>query len=127
MTADLELLEMQVEALFSHDQDGRIRRVNEPDGEPAPRFFFGRTRAGNFWRMRHDVPARTAAQMEWLAAAEPVHDDLRAAPRRLDAMRGALGSDRRVLPVESGPAYRFPDNFLSSAASPASPARISTS
>jgi len=52
--SDLDLLDMQVEALFTHDADGRIVAVNEPAGGPAPRFFFGRTRGGQSLA----VPAR---------------------------------------------------------------------
>ncbi|MGH2604083.1 MAG: GNAT family N-acetyltransferase, partial [Dehalococcoidia bacterium] len=110
-TSDQQLLEIQTGALFTHDPTGRIRHVNEPGGDPAPRFFFGRTTVGYLWRLRHDVPANTAAKLEQLAAAEPVHDDLRAEPRHLDAMRSALRRDREIEWLESGPAYRFPDQL----------------
>ncbi len=109
--SDLELLEIRVDALFTHDPDGRIRRVNEPGGDRAPRFFFGRTRAGVLWRFRHDVPVETARNLEQLAAEEPVRDDLRAEPRSMDAMLAALREDQEIRWVESGPAYRFPDEL----------------
>src|SRR5919199_2775470 len=48
--SDLQLLQLQVEALYTHDRHGRMCYVNEPGGARAPRFFFGRTRAGHLWR-----------------------------------------------------------------------------
>ncbi|HEU0026590.1 MAG TPA: hypothetical protein VFQ25_05690, partial [Ktedonobacterales bacterium] len=68
--SDLRLLELQVEALFTHDAEGRIVAINEPGGGPAPRFFLGRGRMGNLWRVRHDVPEATARRLEALAASE---------------------------------------------------------
>lgn len=105
--SDLALLDMQIEALFTHDPMGRMVAVNEPGGEVAPRFFLGRTRQGNLWRVRHDLPADVAERLQALAAAEPVHDDLRAKPAGLDAMLAVLGVDEADLD-ESGPAFRFP-------------------
>ena len=48
MLSDRELMKMQVEALFTTDANGRLRGINDPDGEigPAPRFFFGHTKGG---------------------------------------------------------------------------------
>ena len=106
--SELELLGIQVEALFTHDRDGRIHHVNEPDGDAAPRFFFGRTRVGNLWRLRHDVAPETARRLEDLAVGERVDDDLRADPLELHAILAALREDAEVRSVESGPAYRFP-------------------
>src|SRR4051812_42160448 len=105
---DLHLLELQVEALFTHDSDGRIRAINEPGGGPAPRFFLGRTRQGNLWRVRHDLPEATAQRLGELAAAEPVQDDLRAEPRSLAAIVEALGDSQADPAVYAGPAFRFP-------------------
>jgi GNAT superfamily N-acetyltransferase len=107
--SDLELLEIQVEALFTHDAEGRIFVDNEPDGDPAPRFFFGRTREGNRWRVRHDVPEETARRLEELAETEPVRDDLEALPVHLDAMLEALRQDHDPVIGHHGPAYRFPE------------------
>ena len=107
---DLELLEIQIDAWFTHDPEGRIVSTKEPGGGPAPRFFLGRTGEGNLWRVRHDVPPDTARQLVELARNEPVHDDLRAAPGNLDAMMDALRKDHEPL-EDSGPAYRFPDDL----------------
>ncbi len=109
--SDLQLLEIQIDALFTHDPNGRICSINEPDGDPAPRFFFGRTREGNLWRFRHDLPENTARRLEELAADEPVHGDLEAEPRILKAYMEVLREHREILSVDSGPAYRFSNDL----------------
>jgi hypothetical protein len=106
--SDSQLMELQVEALFTHDAAGRIVAVNAPDGRPAPRFFLGRTRMGNIWRVRHDVPEATARRLNALAEAEAVRDDLRAEPQSMGAILDALKADDDVRSVVAGPAYRFP-------------------
>jgi len=107
---DLELMDVEIDALFTHDLAGRIVANNEPDGDPdpAPRFFLGRTREGNSWRWRHDVPEVTARELNALAAAEPVPDDLAAPPRHLAAMLDVLRMDGPPTIGHHGPAYRFP-------------------
>ena len=107
---DLELAEIDLETVFTHDTRGRIIAANEPDGEPAPRFIFGRTRQGNLWRVRHDVPEEIARRLEELAAAEPVGDDLETPPVHLAAMREALGLAGAPV-AEYELAYRFPDEI----------------
>ncbi len=49
MFSDLELMNIQVRALFTHDSASRLLFVNEPGGTTvqAARMFLGRTRAGN--------------------------------------------------------------------------------
>ena len=111
---DLQLIDIEIDALFTHDTRRRIVRVNEHDGEPAPRFFFGRTRQGNVWRVRHDVPQHIAQRLETLAAAEPVGDDLHLPPVRFDAMHDALGVARPPAD-EYELSYRFPDELPDSA------------
>lgn len=109
--SDLQLLQVQVEALFTHDARGRINRVHEPDGERAPRFFFGRTSGGNIWRCRDDLPEEAVRTLDRLVAAEPVRDDLRAEPRNLGAFLEALRAEGEIEPSWSGPAYRFPETL----------------
>jgi hypothetical protein len=106
--SDLQLLELQLDALFTHDAAGRIAFVNEPGGDRAPRFFFGRTGEGNLWRVRDDLPEGMAQRLGELAADEPVHDDLRAEPRHLAAFREVLGAEHGGEASYFGPAYRFP-------------------
>lgn len=109
--SDLQILQLQVEALFTHDSRGRIRDVHEPGGDRAPRFFFARSREGHLWRCRDDVAAETVRTLDELASEEPVRDDLRAEPRHLEAFLAVLRADREIESIESGPAYRFPDEL----------------
>ena len=48
MVSDRELIKLQVEVLFTLDENERMLGINQPGGdvEPAPRFFFGHTNAG---------------------------------------------------------------------------------
>lgn len=118
--SDLHLLEIQADALFTHDSRGRIGYVNEPDGDRAPRFFFGRTAEGNLWRFRDDLAQDIVRQLDRLAADEPVQGNLRAEPRNLGAFLEVLRADREIPSIDAGPAFRFPDELPA----PANVARI---
>ncbi len=109
--SDLQLLQLQVDALYTHDPSGRILDVNEPGGDRAPRFFLGRTREGAIWRCRDDVAEETVQELERLASEEPIRENLRAEPRNLDAFLAALRVDQEIVSGWSGPAYRFPDEL----------------
>lgn len=105
---DLELLDVHVRALFRHDARGRLLSVNEPWGESAaapPRLFLGRTRAGNLWRFRADLPEALARELGALCADEPAGAGPRDEPRHAEAYARVLGSHAGR--VEAGPAYRF--------------------
>jgi hypothetical protein len=106
--SNFDLLQLQAETLFTHSPAGRIIENNRPMGGPAARLFLGRTREGNLWRIRDDVPEDVAQRLEELAAAEPVRDDLEAPPVHLDAMLEALQGDPAPEVMDTGPAYRFP-------------------
>src|SRR5829696_127832 len=111
MPDDRELLDTHVRALFTHDKRARLLSVNEPWGEaPAPRLFFGRTCAGNLWRLRADLPEALAAELEALCADEPTGAGLSGAPRHADAYVRLLGAHGRVRRFGAGPAYRFKDD-----------------
>lgn len=110
-TSDLDLARLHTEALFVHDPDGRLLAINEPDPEtPAPRFFLIRTVAGNLWRVRHDLPAGLAAELERLAAGEPVRADLRAPPRHAAAYSALLARHAPLSHTDAGPAYYLPES-----------------
>jgi hypothetical protein len=49
-----ELMRLHIEALFVHDAEQCMVRVNEPNGALAPRFFLGRTSDGIITRVRYD-------------------------------------------------------------------------
>lgn len=59
--SDVQLIELQIATLFVCDPNGRLQFIREPgyaawERDPAPRFWMGRTRAGNIWRFRHNLP-----------------------------------------------------------------------
>lgn len=105
------LMHHHIEALFTHDAEGDLIRVNEPDGPPAPRFFLGRTADGVVLRYRHDVEQGIRTALE-----SAVHDDLRHTPAfdaPLDPSRyaGILGRSAPVQRVAAGPAFCFPEEL----------------
>jgi hypothetical protein len=106
---DVELMQLHVEALFAHDANHDLLRVNEPNGAPAPRFFLGRTREGVICRFRHDVDAGTRRALR--AAVE----DHMTRATSIDLLADPLPYQRllsRVAPVEKtwfGPAYCIPE------------------
>jgi len=111
MTSDLQLMEIHAETLFSHDDNGRLRCINEPAGAPAPRFFLGRTKAGNIWRFRYDLPADVIRRLDEVCASEPVVADLQAAPIHLKSLERILRTHGQIQQAWMGPAYRFPDDI----------------
>jgi len=108
--SDLDLALLQAEALYVHDPHGRLLRVNELDTQdPVPRFLLIRTRHGNLWRTRHDLPADLAAALDGLAADEPVGVDLAGPPVHLAAYTDLLGRHAAPGAPYAGPAYYLPD------------------
>ena len=111
MISDRELMQIQVRALYRHDDRDRLLSVNESGDPPAPRLFLGRTLAGHVWRFRHDLPEPLVAELEALLATEPVATDLSQPPRRLEALQAALARDAPLAEMWSGPAWHFPDEL----------------
>ncbi|MGG4106341.1 kasugamycin N-acetyltransferase AAC(2')-IIb [Paenibacillus lautus] len=103
------LMELHVQAMFTHDRDMRIRTINEPwpGEEPAPRFFLGRTIDGSaICRFRHDVPERIAGQLKALVEDEPiVNEEIQTKPKHFAAYMNLLHTEHYT----SGPCYRIPD------------------
>lgn len=96
-------------ALFTYDAAGRILRVNEPDGDLAPRFMLCRTTSGNLWRFGQHTPPDMVEQLEVLCRREPIAPDvaaLRRPPLHFDAFAQALAP---VTAINHGPEYRFPE------------------
>jgi RimJ/RimL family protein N-acetyltransferase len=115
MLTDLELMRIHVRALFTHDDQSRILFVNEPDGAsiPAPRLFLGRTRTGNVWRVRADLPEELCAGLDALCADEPsVNDEFDEPPRQIETFVRLLESHAPVQEISSGPAYRFTECWI---------------
>lgn len=117
MLGDLELMNIHVRALFTHDADSRILFVNEPDSMviSAPRLFLGRTRAGNVWRFHADLPEQLCQELDALCADEPsVSVEFNKPPRHLENYLRLLETDAPVQETSSGLAYQFTEYGISS-------------
>ena len=106
-----ELIRLQVEALFTHNADGRIVAKNKPVHAPAPRLFLGRSTGGNLWRYRDDVPDDLTAALEPLLAREPVPERFDGLPAVQTELVAALAEHRPIAEVYSGPAWRLPNDL----------------
>ena len=115
MRSNMELMEIQVEVLFTQDKNGCLQRINEPAGnvKPAPRFFFGNTNDGSICRFRHDLPDNVVVQLKEVAAAEPILMSSRKIPRNHRQFKNILQSHAPIERVWVGPAYRFPEHISS--------------
>ena len=104
-----QLIDLQVCALFSHDANSRLLRINEPseNGGLAPRFFFGRTRDGNIWRFRNELPEDLVEELERLCSSEPVTSALEDGPCHRGGYLKLLEDHAPVTEVRAGPAYCF--------------------
>lgn len=100
-------MRQQARTLYEQDQWGRLYRIPdltapESDWEPAPRFFMGRTVAGNLWHFRHDLPAALVNELDDLCRREA---PLGAGePQVAPAIRALLGGGEEW----RGPAYLIP-------------------
>ena len=100
-------MRIHVEALYTHDDRLRIRSVNEPGGDVAPRFFLGRTNAGNLRRFRTDLPDELVVELEKLCDEEPVTEELPRVPMHQAEYIRLLTSHAPIERVWAGPAYWF--------------------
>jgi hypothetical protein len=99
MLTDLQWLESCLQKRFDLDERGRIR-TGEP--EAVPRFVLARSRHGNTWRFRQDLPPRVIMDLARYAGKEnplgpQVLENL--PPERLEPMRQTLlgaGIDSRL-------------------------------
>lgn len=109
MLSEQELMDVHVRALFSHNARSRLVSVNEPGGgtSAAPRLFFGRTRAGNLWRFRADLPESLIAELQALCLDEPVGLEFHSPPRHMKAYVRLLETHAAVDKLRMGPAYHF--------------------
>jgi RimJ/RimL family protein N-acetyltransferase len=110
MLTDLELMDIHVRALFTHNAESRLLFVNEPESanEPAPRLFLGRTQMGNLWRFRSDLSMELCEELTSLCASEPsVNLESEEPPRHLETLVRLLESDAPAQEILGGPAYWF--------------------
>ena len=110
--SDKELMKIQVEVLFTRDENGCLQHINEPVNtpEPAPRFFFGYTNEGSISRFRHDLPDNVVAQLQE-AAAEPMPVNSEKIPKSHRQFKEILQSHAPIERIWIGPAYRFPEHI----------------
>ncbi len=110
MVSDRELMKIQVEVLFTLDENGYLLGINEPggDAELAPRFFIGHTNEGSICRFRFDLPEDVVTQLKEVAAAEPMLIDSRTCPSSYNQFKDILQSHAPIERIWIGPAYRFP-------------------
>ncbi len=116
MINDYELMNIHVRALFTHDAESRLLFVNEPGGTAvqAARMFLGRTRAGNVWRFRADLPEILCEELAALCAEEPVVKEFIEPPRYAEKYARLLEQLAPVRETETGPAYCFTEYAISS-------------
>lgn len=112
MLSDAHLIDLQAETLFTHDAAGRLLRLREPNGGPAPRFFLGRTATSRAMRFRADVSGNAMREIENLVSAEPISANVQSDPAALDTIRAILARAAPVRRENRGPAYRFPDQII---------------
>jgi GNAT superfamily N-acetyltransferase len=117
MLTDLELMSIHVRALFTHNAQSRLLFVNEPDSAvaPAPHLFLGRTRAGNVWRFRADLPENLIRELDSLCTDEPpLNTEFNEPPCHLEQYVRLLEKHGPVKRVSTGPAYHFTENIAPS-------------
>ncbi|MFB3890772.1 MAG: GNAT family N-acetyltransferase [Phycisphaerae bacterium] len=105
------LMRIHVEALFAHDDRGRMVRVNEPEHREAPRFFLGRTSDGNVWSFRHDVPDEVRLELESACLAEPPGEEFLLPPYGATRYEQILARSGPIQRTSAGPAYWIPDDL----------------
>lgn len=71
MADDIDLLAIQLRALFRLTGTGRIEGENDPDGSPGPRFWLAGCASGNVFAVRADVDDVIAGEIAAIAATEP--------------------------------------------------------
>lgn len=111
MPSRLELVEMHAEALFLHDERGRIVAVNNVERGTAPRLYLGRTVEGNIWRFRHELAPELVTRLEATLAGEPVATDLEDQATTIRRLFMTLARESPVEFMWEGPAWHFPDQI----------------
>ena len=106
-------MQKHVRALFTHAAESRLLFVNEPDSAllPASRLFLGRTRAGNVWRFRADLPENLCDELNALCADElSLKDSFNKTPRHFESYVRLLEQNAPAETVSNGIAYQFSQN-----------------
>lgn len=115
MLTHLDLLKIQVETLFVHDQNGRLTYINEPaESEiyPAPRFFLSYTESDFIYRFRHDLPSALCQKLEALIHSITFPTDSPHNPPCAKEIEKLLLSHAPIEKVWTGPAFQFPEQMV---------------
>jgi RimJ/RimL family protein N-acetyltransferase len=103
-----DLMQMHVQALYSHDNQSRLVVINDGGGRHiAPRFFLGRTEQGHLWRFRHDLSEELCHDLQALCQTEPL--TLSERPKHEADYVQILAAHQPVEKRWFGPAYWFPN------------------
>ncbi|MGH0037657.1 MAG: GNAT family N-acetyltransferase [Myxococcota bacterium] len=117
LPTDVHWLDLELAALYRHDERGRLTRTREPHGRPAPALAFSRSVHGNLWRFAAGLPSALVRDLSRLCARErPLASggwadspEGPAPAERWEAMRRALaGAGFEPDPEWRGPCFRFP-------------------
>ena len=106
MLLGIEWLKIDYRTLFRLRPDGRIKRENDPDCSPGPRFWLAGCAEGNIFGVHADLPKDSDAELEGLVAAEPPFT-YPATPRYLDRYLSILDR-RRPAAHKFGLIYELP-------------------
>lgn len=98
----------RLEALYVHDERGRIHRVNQWDGGAVPRFHLARTVSGTLCRFRSDLSDALAEALLDYCRGEPLSAPSDAPPAFSEDYLRLLAAHAPVESIGSGPAFRFP-------------------
>jgi RimJ/RimL family protein N-acetyltransferase len=107
--SDLDIMELHVDAEFTHDAAGDLVSTNEPAAAIAPRFFLGHTTLGLVVRFRRDVAAtrrralENAVKLVERAPTAQMDRPLDPAP-----FEHILSEDAPIQHTSVGLAFRFP-------------------
>ena len=112
---DRDVMRIHIEALFTHDAQSDLVRVNEPNGAAAPRFFLGRTMQGDVWRFRHDVAPDVRAEIEATIRGDKRQGTVVDSPIDPAPYKAILARSAPVERTEVGPAFSFPASLLQTA------------
>ncbi|MBJ8053906.1 GNAT family N-acetyltransferase [Bacillus cereus] len=102
--SELELIAIQAEVLFVHNQVGKMICVNEQGNPKAPRFFLGRTREGNIKRYHYNLDSEMISKIEKLILECSNHIEIAKIIK-------VLNDERTVENIWMGSAYMFPNNL----------------
>ncbi|ATP39936.1 GNAT family N-acetyltransferase [Solibacillus sp. R5-41] len=101
MVTNLELMEHHVNVLFKHDTENRIKVVNEPPYDDAPRIFIGVTNLGSVVRYSNALDASLVEKLKPVIGTN--------SGTNLGEIINVLSMDRQLNNLWIGPAYVFPD------------------